>query len=278
MSGSPETGSGKPIERVALITGAAGGLGSVMAEALLSKGYRVVAAGTDLSAVSAAFASYDSDRCKPVAADLMRPDSAEQLATSAHSAFGRIDILVNNAGVSTSAIQGFPPDRPVPLTSIPTEMLERFYRINVLAPVRLTAALLSQMRARGWGRIINISTGIGTMLGFGGYGGSKAALEAETACLAATLAGSGVTANALLPGGPTSTRMTREFPSDGMLPASIMAGPIRFLASDASNGFNGKRIRARFWDDRLPPSEAARIAEPIAWTALAEAQQQGPKQ
>ncbi|MGO4831131.1 SDR family NAD(P)-dependent oxidoreductase [Rhizobiaceae sp. 2RAB30] len=278
MSGSPESGSGKPIERVALMTGAAGGLGSVMAEALLSQGYRVVVAGTDLSAVSAAFASHDGGRCRPVAADLMRPDSAEQLATAAHSAFGRIDILVNNAGVSTSAIQGFRPDRPVPLTSIPTEMLERFYRINVLAPVRLAAALLPQMQARGWGRIINISTGLGTMLGFGGYGGSKAALEAETTCLAATLAGSGVTANALLPGGPTSTKMTRDFPSDGMLPASIMAGPIRFLASDASDGFNGKRIRARFWDDRLPPSEAARIAEPIAWTALAAAQQQGPKQ
>lgn len=265
------------VQRVALVTGAAGGLGSVMAEALLSQGYRVVAAGTNLSAVSAAFASYDSGRCKPVAADLMRPDSAEQLATAALSAFGRIDILVNNAGVSTSAIQGFPPDRPVPLVSIPSEMLERFYRINVLAPIRLTAALLPQMQARGWGRIVNISTGLGTMLSFGGYGGSKAALEAETACLAASLAGSGVTANALLPGGPTATRMTRDFPSGGMLPANIMAGPILYLASDASDGFNGKRIRARFWDDRLPPSEAAKIAEPIAWTALADAQQQRPK-
>ena len=263
-------------DKVALVTGAAGGLGQVMAQALLADGFRLVAAGTGHAKLAAAFAGHAPERCRLVVADLEEPAAPERLAADALAAFGRIDILVNNAGVSTSAMEEFPPDRPVPFLSIPTPMLERFYRLNTLAPLRLTAALLPQMRARRFGRIVNVSTGLATMLTFGGYGGSKAALEAETACLAAELAGSGVTANMLLPGGATASHMTRNFAPDVLLPATIMSGPIRWLASHASSAMNGSRIRARYWDDALPLSQAAAIAEPIAWSALAEAQKHPP--
>jgi len=262
--------------RVVLVTGAAGGLGRVMAKALLDDGFRLVVAGSSIDKVSAVFHDNPPGRCRAVAADLENPRAPERLASDALAAFGRIDVLVNNAGISTSAMTEFQPDRPVPFLSIPTAMMERFYRINVLAPMRLTAALLPQMLERRWGRVVNVSTGLATMLRFGGYGASKAALEAETACLAAELEGSGITANVLLPGGPTASHMTRNFAANALLPAEIMAGPIRFLASDASDGMNGKRIRARYWDASLAPAEAAAIAEPIAWTSLADAQQRPP--
>ena len=257
--------------RVALVTGAAGGLGGRMAEALLDAGCRVVLAGTRAAALRDAFARFPAAQRHCAEADLSREGAAEELAKEAVDAFGRIDILVNNAGVSTSAIDGFPPDRPVPLWSIPTAMLERFYRVNTLAPLRLAAALAPPMVERGWGRIVNVSTGLGTMLSFGGYGGSKAALEAETACLAKALAGTGVTVNVLLPGGPTATRMTRNFPAPAsrMLQPEIVIGPILYLASDASCGVTGRRFVAKDWDPALPAERAAALAgAPAAWEAL----------
>lgn len=257
--------------RVALVTGAAGGLGSRMAGALLEAGWRIVLSGTKAVALQEAFGHFPAAQLRCVEADLSQDDAAERLGDRALAAFGRIDMLVNNAGVSSSAIEGVAPDKPVPLWSIPTDMLERFYRVNTLAPLRLAATLVPQMVERGWGRVVNVTTGLGTMLAFGGYGGSKAAIEAETACLAKALAGTGVTANVLLPGGPTATRMTRNFPTPAgeMLQPDIVVGPILYLASEASSAVTGRRFIAKDWDPALPAEKAASIAgAPVAWTAL----------
>jgi NAD(P)-dependent dehydrogenase (short-subunit alcohol dehydrogenase family) len=257
--------------RVALVTGAAGGLGSRMAEALLKAGWRVVLSGTNAAALRDAYELFPAAQFRAVQADLSQEDAAEKLAGEATAAFGHVDMLVNNAGVSSSAIEGVAPDLPVPLWSIPTEMLERFYRVNTLTPLRLAAALIPQMVERGWGRVVNVTTGLGTMLSYGGYGGSKAAIEAETACIAKALAGTGVTANVLLPGGPTATRMTRNFPTPAaeMLQPEIVIGPILYLASDASSAVNGRRFIAKDWDPALPAEKAASIAgAPVGWAAL----------
>jgi NAD(P)-dependent dehydrogenase (short-subunit alcohol dehydrogenase family) len=267
--------------RVALVTGAAGGLGSMMAEALLKAGWRAVLSGTRATALQDAFRHFPAAQLRCVEADLSREGAAESLAGQAMAAFGRVDMLLNNAGLSSSAIEGVAPDKPVPLWSIPTAMLERFYRVNTLAPLRLAAALVPQMVERGWGRVVNVTTGLGTMLSFGGYGGSKAALEAETACLAKALAGTGVTVNVLLPGGPTATRMTRNFPTPAgkMLQPEIMIGPILYLASEASSAVTGRRFIAKDWDPALPADKAASIAgAPVAWTALAPSPADAPPQ
>jgi NAD(P)-dependent dehydrogenase (short-subunit alcohol dehydrogenase family) len=257
-------------DHVALVTGASGGLGTVMSEALVKMGLRVVLAGTSLERATALGAKLGSEKCHALAADLENPDAVQALAAKAAAAFGRIDILVNNAAFSTTSLAHSQPNRHVPLLEVPDSFMEQIYRVNVLAPLRLTRALLPPMLDRKWGRIINISTGLGTMLAYSGYGGSKAALEAETASLAAQLEGTGVTANMLLPGGAAVSAMTRGFPSETLLQPGIMASPVCYLASDASRGINGRRIRARFWDGSLPSEEAARIVEPIAWASLAE--------
>jgi NAD(P)-dependent dehydrogenase (short-subunit alcohol dehydrogenase family) len=248
-----------------------------MAEALLAAGMRVVVAGSSLDKVRNTFAAYTPRSCKAVAINLEDPDAPERLAADAGAAFGSIDVLVNNAGISTDLLENAPPAEQAPFLTIPAEFLERVYRINLIAPLRLTRALLPQMLDRRWGRVINISTGLGTMLAYSAYGGSKAALEAETASLATQLEGSGVTANMLLPGGAAVSNMTRRFAPETLLPASVMAGPIRYLASPESDGLNGRRIRAKFWDDSLPAAQAAAIAEPIAWKTLVEAQQNLPE-
>ena len=87
--------------------------------------------------------------------------------------------------------------------------------------------------------------------------------------MANDLAGTGVTANVLVPGGGCGSRMTDELglPREAVLPPEIMGPPMAFLASDLSDGFNGRRIQARLWDAALPPLEAAaRAADVIAWT------------
>lgn len=242
-----------------------------MAEALLRAGHRVVLSGTREDALRLSASRVPQAQFRALAADLSDPDAAPALARAAAAAFGRIDILVNAAGISTSAVEGVPPDRPVRLWNIPSGVLERMYRVNVLASLHLAALLAPDMAARGWGRIVNVGTGFGTMLSFGGYGGSKAAVEAETACLAAALSGTGVTANVLLPGGPTATRMTSGFPTPAaeMLQPDIMAAPVLYLASDASAADTGMRFVAKDWDVALPPERAAALCRaPAGWPDL----------
>jgi NAD(P)-dependent dehydrogenase (short-subunit alcohol dehydrogenase family) len=106
------------------------------------------------------------------------------------------------------------------------------------------------------------------------YGGSKAALEAHTAIMAKDLAGTGVTANVLVPGGAAVSRMTMGLgvPSDKLIPAEVMGPPMLWLASDDSNGVTGRRFIARKWDVSMAPSKAAEIAgDPVAWTGYGTA-------
>jgi NAD(P)-dependent dehydrogenase (short-subunit alcohol dehydrogenase family) len=107
-----------------------------------------------------------------------------------------LDILINNA--ATVEPLG-------PTAAIPGADLRRAYEINVIAPAALTAAVLPSMLDAGWGRIVNVSSGIfaspASMLRGNAYAATKAALEAHTVNLAAELDGTGVTVNAYRPGG-----------------------------------------------------------------------------
>ncbi|MGE0230530.1 MAG: hypothetical protein AB7S46_01970, partial [Flavobacteriaceae bacterium] len=110
-----------------------------------------------------------------------------------------------------------------------------------------------------------------TMLRMPLYGGSKAALEAELSVAALTLAGTGVTANVLVPGGATGSRMTDRtgLSRADVFPDTIMAAPIAFLVSDEANDFNARRVLANLWDTSLPPKEAAaKASDVIAWTGF----------
>ena len=159
----------------------------------------------------------------------------------------------------------------------------RMVLTNLAGPFLMARLVTPGMIERGFGRIVNISTSRLTMThtGFGPYGALKAALEASTRMWAAELEGTGVTANVLLPGGATDTASIpggvpgkrakpyvagseprgQEANVSGLLPPSIMGPPILWLASDDSNGVNGRRFNARDWGESMPPAEAARRAE-----------------
>lgn len=99
------------------------------------------------------------------------------------------------------------------------------------------------------------------------YGMSKACDEAYAAALAASLHGTGVTANVLLPGGPVATRMADPAgTAKGLLPPDVMTPPILWLASDASDQITGRRFIAARWNSALTDAQAAQAADaPAAW-------------
>jgi NAD(P)-dependent dehydrogenase (short-subunit alcohol dehydrogenase family) len=129
------------------------------------------------------------------AADLLDLAALPQLAADIAAAVGGVDILINNA--ATVAPLG-------PSVEIVPEALRNALTLNVVAPAALSAFFLPGMREHGWGRIVNVSTGIAahpeTMIGGNSYVSTKAALEAHTVNLAAEVAGSGVTVNIYRPG------------------------------------------------------------------------------
>ena len=260
------------MKRVALVTGGGRGLGRVMAHALAREGHALLLSSRSedtLLATARECRALGAPEVDYITADLAEPGEAERLAHAALKRFGRIDILLNNAGVAINEVSKDYLVNPYRFWRSDRAIIERYFAINAVAPMLLAIALMDQMRARGWGRIVANTTSLDTMLRSSLYGGSKAALEAETAVMASDLAGSGVTANVLVPGGGCGSRMTDELgiPREAVLAPEIMGPPMAFLASDAADGFNGRRIQARLWDASLPPLEAAKIAgDVIAWT------------
>jgi 3-oxoacyl-[acyl-carrier protein] reductase len=141
---------------------------------------------------------------------------------------------------------------------------------NVNGPFLMARSVVPAMLAAGWGRIINISMNRETMRrrGFSPYGPSKAALDAETLIWAQDLAGSGVTVNALLPGGASRTGMIPPGLPEAMratlLDPAIMVPPLLWLASPDADGITGCRMVANRWPGEQSGREAAKAAiEPL---------------
>lgn len=260
------------MSRTVLMTGGGRGLGRVMALALLAEGHRVVLSSTDRASLeSVAAESNAGTRVAIVTANLQQAGAAEQLAQAAQQPFGPIDVLVNNAGLSISAVRSDVLQRPYRFWEYDRSIIEKFFAVNVVQAMVLAALLAPGMMARGWGRIVCNTTSLDTMLKQALYGGSKAALEAETAVMARDLAGTGVTANVLVPGGGTGTRMTDALglPREQLIHENVMAAPMVFLCSDKSNDFTARRILANRWQNALPAREAAaRASDAIAWSGV----------
>lgn len=259
--------------KAAIVTGAASGLGRAMALGLVESGMDVVAVDRNETAL-AALASTTSGSVLAVPADVSRPDAFDRIAAAALEKFGRIDVLINNAGIGQSSASPDPRRNPLRFWETTPEQWSRFLAVNATAPIMMARAVVPHMLRARRGCIITVTTSLGTMVrtGYLLYGSSKAAAESATAIMAADLAGTGVTANVLVPGGLTNTPLVGEHAGDRskMLQPEIMLPPLLWLVSDAAAGVTAKRFIAADWDRSLPPAQAAEKAgAPIAWLGIA---------
>jgi NAD(P)-dependent dehydrogenase (short-subunit alcohol dehydrogenase family) len=265
--------------QAAIVTGAASGIGRAMTLGLLQGGIDVAA--VDKEAVwldelqSAAAERAGGGGLHPIRADLADPAAFETIFSTVLGAFGRIDVLVNNAGIGQGSIRADQRRNPLRFWEITPEQWGRFVAVNATAPLMMARTVVPHMMRANRGRIVTVTTSLGTMLreGYVLYGASKAAAEAATAVMAADLAGTGVTANVLVPGGMTDTRIVPDAAvadRNRLLRPEIMAPPLLWLVSDAAAQVTGRRFLAAHWDTSLPPAEAAeKCGAPIAWKSIA---------
>jgi NAD(P)-dependent dehydrogenase (short-subunit alcohol dehydrogenase family) len=260
--------------KVCIVTGGPRGLGRAMTLALVNAGAKVVAPGhiaEDMPQIEEdgrTAARNSGGEVHPMVADLRDPDACAGIVDVALDRFGRVDVLVNNAALGMRPFsEDFMTD-PVKFWETDIAQVQMTMDTNIMGPFHMAAKAAPHMVAQGWGRIVNVTTSIGTMQrrGFFPYGPSKAGLEAATHVWAEDLADTGVTANVLIPGRAALTEiMPDAWRNQGAHrsgkepnPPEVMAPPILWLASDASNGITGCRFEGDKWDTTLDPAEAAR--------------------
>ena len=264
------------MNRSAIVTGAGGGLGGAMTEALAEAGMQVTAFDIDESAASRMVRRRPdlADRILVASGDIRSPKTCEAVVARTVEKFGGLNVLVNNAGIGLSTIrENYYVDNAM-FWEVSDERWDAIIDTNVKGAFLMTKAAVRCMLEAGWGRIVNVTTSMDTMIrrGWTPYGPSKAALEACSAIWAKDLDGRGVAVNVLIPGGPANTGMVPPASApdrNALIQPEIMKAPIGWLASDASDGFTGRRIVAARWDDALPGREAAEKASwPAAWPGL----------
>jgi NAD(P)-dependent dehydrogenase (short-subunit alcohol dehydrogenase family) len=266
-------------QRAAIVTGAAGGIGRELVLGLLGQGIGVAAVDRDgqgLADLAAAVQERQQGaKLMTIEVDLARDESILEIVARARGRFGAVDILVNNAGVGQAAIRRDNRQHPIKFWEVTPELWALFVAVHTNAPMALSRTLVHEMMRRKWGRIVNVTTSLGTMIREGAptYGPSKAALEAFSAIMAKDLAGTGVTVNVLVPGGVTNTPMVPDeagFDRAEMIQPAVMAPPLNWLVSDAAGNVTGRRFLAVHWDPSLPPEQAAaKAGAPVAWTEIA---------
>jgi 3-oxoacyl-[acyl-carrier protein] reductase len=255
----------RPLElygRVAIITGAAKGIGRTVSELFAREGARIVLAGRDDDALqSAASEIAASEACCAAVAqvcDVTKPDDADRLVARALDEWGRVDILVDTAG-GTGAIE-------TPAHEYPAEEFRKILELNVLGTFLPCKAVIPAMIERRQGRIINVA-GTSGLRGYrnrSGYSASKWAVRGLTRTLALELGPYGITVNDVCPNvtngarmdkiirtkaeklGKTIDQVSGDFASETALGRFVdqidVAEAILFLASDRARSITGQDI------------------------------------
>lgn len=180
----------------AFVSGASSGIGRAIAIELAKEGCAVAIHGRDEARIAETVEAVErvGARGIPTAGDLSTDAGCAHVADIALSSLGRVDIVINNAGAAAHM------DNPLWSALTPQDYIDSF-QTNFLSSFRMTQHFLPGIRAGGWGRVINISSGVSLTAGLlPDYGAAKAALNKLTADMAKELGNYGATANGILPG------------------------------------------------------------------------------
>jgi 3-oxoacyl-[acyl-carrier protein] reductase len=190
--------------RVALVTGAAGGIGAATARRFAREGATVVVNDVDLELARPLVTELQKEgaRALSIAADVTARTDVEAMVDHVVGEFGRLDVLVNNAGVNRDAMSH----------KMTEEQWDQVLAVNLKGTFLCAQAVLAGMRERGWGRVINTSS-VGSLgnIGQANYAASKAGVIGLTRTLALEYAKYGITVNCVAPG-PVMTRMLAGVP------------------------------------------------------------------
>lgn len=264
------------VSRTAIVTGGARGIGRAITFGLVGQGVDVVVADLDLNSLDEVSRNAPTGegfgRIIPLEADISNEADIDRLVLQTVATFGGIDILVNNAGPTQTAVRPFGKDDPILFQEVTPKTYRLFLDTHVMGPYLLTRAALPYLRLGGWGRVITITTSLGTMIRAGRmpYGPAKAANEAQMGVFAGDLKGTGINVNVLVPGAGVETRNTKKLTGGAtLLSPDIMVPPVLFLASDRSNSINGRRFVATRWDaDADDDANLEQAGAPIGWPGL----------
>lgn len=195
-------------DKVALVTGAAGGIGSAICARFVEEGVRIAAADRDEAALRNLVAELagQGGEVVPLAFDIADFAAAEGAVAQAVERFGRLDILVNNAGWDIAR----------PFLETEPDLWDQIIAINLRGPINLHRAVLPHMVAGGGGKVVNIASDAGRVGSSGEavYSACKGGIIAFSKTVARECARSGIRVNAVCPG-PTDTALLRSFAGEG---------------------------------------------------------------
>lgn len=237
---------GKLLDKIAVVTGAAQGIGEKIAARLLNEGATVIILDVNFEKLertaSALYAS--GENVYPMKCNVADPEDVSKTFYTIYEKFGKIDILVNNAGITRDAF----------FHKMTPEQWHSVLDVNLNSMFYTCQAVIPQMRKQQYGKIVNVSSSSswGNM-GQGNYSASKAGVLGLTRTLAKENGAKQITVNAVAPG-QINTDMTKDLPDDVkkmatmLTPAGRMGDPaevasvVAFLASDDSSFVNGECI------------------------------------
>ena len=259
-----------------MVTGAGSGLGRAMAIALANSSAKVAGVDVNIKGMQET-ANLLSGEFTPVKADITSVADSENAITTTIKDHGGLHVLINCAGLGMPTLRLDYWNNRLYFWEADPDKWQRLMDVNVRGAFLMARAAAPHFLEQKWGRLVNVTTSMNTMIRGGNmpYGQSKASLEAASNAWADDLTDTGVTCNVLVPGGAADTPMVpNESPYErqNLVQPEVMGPPACWLASNDSDGINSMRFLARNWDPAATDSDNIKNAgSPAAWPDLADA-------